>query len=130
MSTGRSDYIYAGTQVLLNTLSTLPYVSIYLYPPFSSLSFPPGPVQVQMAICCTSPTACLSVLILVPNSLLNKEEKGERKEALSLFTNCSSKHKSLLNGVVKVPLEGSELEEVAQLLCQWALICHGAGNSQ
>lgn len=74
-STGRSDYIYAGTQVLLNTLSfVLPRPSLppsFCNPLSSSLSpsVSPGPVQVQMAICCTTPTTCLHLLGLVPNSM-------------------------------------------------------------
>lgn len=47
---GRGDYIYAGTQVLLNTLppSAPPRLS-------SGFRTPPGPVQVQMPLCCTGP---------------------------------------------------------------------------
>lgn len=73
MSTGRSDYIYAGTQVLLNTLSTLPYVSIYLYPLSVLIALFPLLLQVQsrykwlfavqvpLHVCpcsCSSLTAC------------------------------------------------------------------------
>ena len=74
-STGRSDYIYAGTQVLLNTLSYVlsrPSLPPSFYNPLSSSLSPsvsPGPVQVQMAICCTTPKTCLHLLELVPNSM-------------------------------------------------------------
>lgn len=124
LSTGRSDYIYAGTQVLLNTL----FFTLYL-PPCLPLSVPPlhSPhhfsvsffpscpkvqsrykwlfaVQLPQHVCICSRlslTACKT-----------KKENG----ALSLLTNCSSEHKRLLNGDVRVPLEMSVLEEAAQPL--------------
>lgn len=76
LSTGRSDYIYAGTQVLLNTLSSaLHPPSLCLYPPLfrpSLSSFPSSPqvpsrykwlfaVQLPQHVCvcsCLSLTAC------------------------------------------------------------------------
>ena len=115
LSTGRSDYIYAGTQVLLNTLSFalhLPHLSI---PPYSSsLSSPSSPqvqsrykwlfaVQLPQHVCvcsCLSLTAC---------------KKKEKENGAFL---CSPEYKSLLNGDVKVLLEMYAMEEAAQLLCQ------------
>ena len=46
-----------------------------------------------------------------------------------LFTNCLPELKSFLNGDVRVLLEMSALEEVVQLLCQYALFRHRAENS-
>lgn len=86
LSTGRSDYIYAGTEVLLNTLLFtlhLPPTSIYLYPPHPPASlfvpllrsfFLSSPrvqsrykwlfaVQLRQHVCvcsCLSLTACLT----------------------------------------------------------------------
>lgn len=101
LSVGRSDYIHAGTQVLLNTLSLSLVPKLVPYPtspppPTHSPSFlsspllPAGPVQVQMAICCTTPTTCFLPL-LVPNSVLNtkQKEKKERIRGAFLSSTCS-----------------------------------------
>lgn len=122
LSTGRSDYIYAGTQVLLNTLSFalhLPTPPPSIYTPLSpSLFFFLPPVQSRykwlFAVQLPQHVCVCSCLSLTACKTKTKKENGR----FSLFTNCSPEHKSLLNGDVKVLLEMSALEEVAQLLCQ------------
>lgn len=101
LSTGRSDYIYAGTQVLLNTLPLLsnPPASLYLYP-LLCLSSPVVPrsspgtngyllynsLSMFVSCSCLSLTAC--------------KTKGENVPFLYSQI-APPEHKGLLNGDVK-----------------------------
>lgn len=97
LSAGRGDYISAGTQVLLNTLPPLPPSILPL--PLSLFSFaqmPPGPVQVQIPLCCNTPSTCLCL------SLTTCKTK-ERKCALSVRTNCTRRCRSAVKCPCRLP---------------------------
>lgn len=117
VSTGRSDYIYAGTQVLLNTLFQLSIsspASLYLCPPLCVPLFLYSPVHPRSSSGTNGYLLYNShnMVALVPNSMSNKKKKTG-----ALFTHGSPEHKSLLNKDVKVLLEMSALD-VAQFLCR------------
>lgn len=115
-STGRSDYIYAGTQVLLNT-------------PFFALRLPlasPHPAPLSSLVLPGSSPGTNGYLLYNSHNMFvsactcpQQHVKQKRKSSLSSLINCSSVHKRLLNGDVKAPLERSVLVEAAQPLCQW-----------
>lgn len=115
LSTGRSDYIYAGTQVLLNTLLFAlhlpPCLLLYtpLYSPLLSV-----PLFLSSLVLPRSSPGTNGYLLYNSHYMFvsactcpQQHVKQKRKWALSSLINYSSVHKRLLNGDVKAPIEMS-----------------------
>ncbi|CAB1460069.1 unnamed protein product [Pleuronectes platessa] len=108
LSTGRGDYIYAGTQVLLNTPSFALQRPTSLCPdnplfPRSiplSLRCPSSPLvpsRYKWLFAVQLPRHVVCLLVLVPNSMYNRKNEDR---PFSSYTNCSQDHKRLLSGDV------------------------------